>query len=152
MKTFEDAPHPRRYYKNDDAYIDAIYRKNKEIIDRKLSDVGTGRPKALFKTLVKEYIEEGKTPRQSASIVGRSELFVPRAERLGSNAFSALRKDPTSWKAFSSLRSKRDERGRFTKIDTTKLTWDKKQKVYVYNNEVVISFKNSPKITIVKKI
>lgn len=143
--------HPRSYYKSDRHYLDAIYRKNKTLIDTELSG-GSGSPRTTFKTIVNEYLEEGKTIRQSLRIIDRSELFTPRLERLQSNALKTLRRDEKAWEAFSELRSKRNERGQFTKIDTSKMKWDKKQKVYIYNNELIISFKNSPKTTIVKKI
>lgn len=142
---------PPNKYASINHYVNAVYKKNKDLIDSELSGGEKG-PKATLKAMVKEYMEQGKTIGQSLRIIDRSELFTPRAERLQNNALKAMRRDKKAWEAFNELRRKRDERGRFTKIDPSLMKWDKKQKLYIYNNELTVSFKNSPKITIVKKI
>lgn len=146
MKTFE-AQHKKGYYKDTDAWLDAVYRNNKSIMDEGLYK--KGKPKAVFKQAVKEYMDEGMTAKQAVSALARSTIFTPKEERLSENAIKGLIGDKDAYKVFREITK---ERGKYTKIDRSQLVWDKKEKAYIYNGNVRISFENSPKITIVRLI
>ena len=138
MKTFK-AKHNKGFYKSTDAWIEAVYRNNKQIIDLELAKAG--KPKAVFKQIIKEYIEEGLTPTKAMATLAKSTMFTPEAERLKNNMISGLKSDKGAFKAFRELTK---ERGRYAKFDPNKVKWDKSEGVYVYGSNVVISFQNSP--------
>lgn len=125
------------YYKNTNAWIDAVYRNNKELINIKLEGV-LGNKQKVFKNLVKEYMDEGLSPTKAVNTLSRSTVFTEERERLRENAMNALRADKDAYKAF------RTTIGWNTKIDTAKIIYDKDEKVYIYDNKAIISFKNSP--------
>ena len=137
MKTFK-AAHNKGFYKNTDAWIDAVYRNNKSVIDEKLAFAG--KPKATFKQMVKEYITEGLSPTKAVSTIARSTLFTPEVERLKNNFYEGLKGDKAAYQTFRELTK---EKGKYSKFDPNKLKWDKDDKVYVYGN-VIVSFQNSP--------
>lgn len=145
MKTFK-AAHNKGFYKNTDAWIDAVYRNNKSVIDEKLAFAG--KPKATFKQMVKEYITEGLSPTKAVSTIARSTLFTPETERLKNNFYEGLKGDKEAYKAFRELTK---EKGKYSKFDPNKLKWDKDDKVYVYGN-VIVSFQNSPFGIIVRRV
>lgn len=138
MKTFK-AKHNKGFYKNTNSWIDAVYRNNKAIIDTKLAN--TGKPKATFKQMVKEYISEGMTPTKAVSTIARSTLFTPEVVRIKNNFYQGLLGDPSAYKAFRELTK---VKGRYTKFDAEKLKWDKDEHRYIYDSSVIISFQNSP--------
>lgn len=146
MKTFE-AQHKKGYYKDTDAWLDAVYRNNKATMDEGLSR--KGKPKAVFKQIVKEYMDEGMTAKQAVSTLARTTIFTPKSERLSENAIKGLIGDKDAYKVFREITK---VGGRYTKIDRSQLVWNKKEKAYIYNGNVRISFENSPKITIVRLI
>lgn len=138
MKTFK-AKHNKGYYKSTDAWIDAVYRNNKTVIDLKLSKAG--KPKAVFKQIINEYMEEGLTPTKAMSTLAKSTIFTPEVERLHNNMMSGLKGDRAAYKTFRELTK---EHGRYAKFDPEKIKWHKDEGVYVYDGSVVISFQNSP--------
>lgn len=137
MKTFK-AKHNKGFYKSTDKWLDAIYRNNKNIIDKELAFAG--KPKRVFKQMVKEYMDEGLSPTKAVNTIARSTLFTSESERLRNNAYEALKGEKEAYKAFRELTK---EKGKYTKFDQEKLHWNKDDKVYTYNN-VIISFQNSP--------
>lgn len=136
-------------YKNTDKWIDAVYRNNKENIDAHIETTGRTSKKVVFKRLVKEYIDEGKTPKQAVRALERSTIFTEVSSRLENNAYSGLKGDKEAYKAF---REYTKERGRFSKVDKTKMKWDKDNNSYIYDNKVRISYTNSPYSIVVEKI
>lgn len=138
MKTFK-AKKAKNKYKNTDAWLNAVYRNNKAIIDKELSFAG--KPKTVFKKMVQEYVDEGMSPKKAVSTIAKSTLFTSEKERLQSNFYEGLKGDKDAYKEFRELTK---ERGRYSKFDIDKLSWDKTDKVYRYDDNVVISFQNSP--------
>jgi len=139
MKTFK-AKHNKGYYKNTDAWIDAVYRNNKTVIDANLTLAGKS-PKATFKQIIKEYINEGVKPTQAMKTLARSTVFTSRQERLKANLWSGLKGDKAAYKEFRELTK---EKGKYTAFDPDKLVWDRTNNVYTYNNLLKIGFQNSP--------
>lgn len=137
-------------YKNTEAWLDAVYRNNKEYIDSKIIVTSTRESKkAIFKRMVGEYMEEGLSPTKALKTVSKSSVFVPYKERAVSNAYTALKADKLAYQQFRELTK---SGGKYTKIDMGKFVWDPDQKVYVYDNEVIIRFDNSPKQVIVSPV
>lgn len=124
-------------YKNENAWLDAVYRKNKTFIDSKLSVVGEKNKKKVFKQLVKERQDRGETTYRAVKNLGKTEIFTSRRERSQENILKAIKSDKETFKQF------RKEIGFNTKIDTTKFEWDYKDKVYKYGN-TIIDITNSP--------
>lgn len=138
MKTFK-AKHNKGFYKTTDLWIDAVYRNNKDIIDKELASAG--KPKSTFKRIIKEYIDEGMSPTKAMNTLARSTIFTPEVERLKTNFYEGLKGNKAAYTAFRTLTK---ENGRYTKFDINKVKWDKTEGHYVYNNAVIISFQNSP--------
>lgn len=139
MKTFKAAKN-KSAYKNTDAWIDAVYRNNKQVIDAELS-FGKKSGRTIFKQMIKEHMDEGLSPTKAVKTVARSTLFTSTKERITNNFYEGLKNDKDAYKNF---REATKEKGRYTKFDPDKLVWDKKDKVYIYNNKVRISYDNSP--------
>lgn len=151
----------RSKYKSDLAYMRAIYRNNKQVIDEAFP------PEDFYNqsswTSFRRYIEDqlyqhdpitmkviknrrGKPKKISkvqnvVETIARSEKFTSKFERLTANALSGLNKYPAAYRKFRELTK---VRGRYTKIDTSKLEWQPDINGYLYNDEVVVIFKNSP--------
>lgn len=125
-------------YKNTEAWLDAVYRNNKQVIDDALVTTGKTSAKKVFKQLVNEYRAEGMSPTKAVKTLSKTTIFTPEHERLKSNAFKGLRGDKTAMKAF------RKAAGWNEKIDASKMVYDKENHVYVYDNRVTVSFTNSP--------
>lgn len=146
MKTFK-AKKSKSKYKNTNAWLDAVYRNNKDIIDKELSFAGS--PKKIFKQMVAEYMDEGLTATKAVSTIARSTLFTTQKERLQTNFYEGLKADRTAYQTFRELTK---ERGKYSSFDRSKLEWDKEDKVYRYNKDVIISFQNSPYAVIVWRV
>ena len=144
-------------YKNLDRYLDSIYKQNKELIDRKILNeedlaLATNRAKLmkqskkrLFKDYVKEYMDEGHTVDQALKKVSNSRTFLDYEDLARDNMLEGLKEDKEAYKRFRELTK---VKGRYTKIDTSKFEYIGNNE-YAYGN-VIVSFKNSPKETIVK--
>lgn len=141
------AKHPIGFYKSTDAWLDAVWRNNEDRIRKAF--FGIKKPKAAFKASVNEYMSQGLSPEKSMKTLVRSSLFTPPAERFRDNAMAGLKGDKAAYKAFRDMTR---EKGRFTKFDPSKMRYDKKEKVYVYDNRLIISFKNSPQRVDVRPI
>lgn len=138
-------------YKTLDKYLDSIYRQNKELIDRKILNeddlaLATNRAKLLkqskksmFKDYVKEYMDEGHTVDQALRKVSNSRTFLDYEDLAKDNMLEGLKADRDAYKRF---REATKEKGRYTKIDMSKLKYIGNND-YSYGN-VVISFRNSP--------
>ena len=126
-------------YKNKDRWIDAVYRANKAFIDERLENLTNPKQskKTVFKNLVNEYIDEGLAPVKALNTLSKTTIFTDVKDRLHSNVLTALKNENLD-KEFRKLA------GWKNKFDPDKLVWDKDEKIYVYDNKVKISFKNSP--------
>lgn len=141
MKNFAKANKPIGKYKDVNSWLNSVYKNNKELIDKKLSDQ-TGSPKTIFKQLVKEQItSDKKTPTQALKTIARSRIFTEEKEMFREHFWSGLKEHETSYKRFRELTK---ENGRYTKFNPEKLVWNKKDKVYTYDDRLIISFQNSP--------
>lgn len=139
MKTFK-AKHQKGFYKSTDAWISAVYRNNKEVISKELGSDGKS-GKVIFKQMIKEYMSEGLSPTKAVSTIARSTIFTSTKERLLDNFYKGLISDQEAYKTFRELIK---EKGKYTKFDMEKLFWNPQDKVYIYDNSVMISFQNSP--------
>lgn len=147
MQKLLKAKRPRSFYKSTDAWLDAVWRNNEERI--RAAYEGIKKPKASFKSSMKQYMKQGLSPAEAMSTLVKSTIFTPARERFIDNASKGLRGDKAAYKAFRDLTR---EKGRFTKFDPSLMRWDKKEKIYIYNNQVIISFKNSPERVEVRPI
>lgn len=147
MQSVLKAKHPIGFYKSTDAWLDAVWRNNEDRIREAFS--GIAKPKASFKNAIREYMAEGLSPQKSMKTLVRSTLFTPTVERFRDNALAGLKGDKAAYKAFRDMTR---DRGKFSKFDPSKLRYDKKEKIYIYDNRVIISFKNSPQRVDVRPI
>lgn len=148
-------------YKSNNAWIDAIYRANKQRIDIKLqlADRKVSRGRILKQVIVEKlenygyYYEGGPIARFLNSIpkrvfaaatnkVTNSDIFTSAGERAKTNIYQAV-------KDFGQLRQLRQlsgevGRGKKGKITAEDFRWDKNLGMYVYKDKVAIDIKNSP--------
>ena len=141
----------KSYYKSTDAWLDAVYENNKEIIDKAMAKVesvmnGRGTTREAFKEHVNQYIRDGYSPTKAVKTLRKSVIFTSEAERLRNNMYSALKQDKDAYQEFRNLTK---EKGKYTEIDFDKFKWDKDQHMYIYKGQVGISFVNSPQGIIV---
>lgn len=155
MRDFK-ALRPMGSYKDTNAWIDAVYRNNKTIIDQELTfneekkeklikrgiNINlASKPQTIFKQMAKEYIKEGISPTKAIKTIARSTIFTPVSERLNRNAMAGLRKDKNAYKLFRELSK---ESGKYAAIDKSKLRWDASSETYVYDDKIIINYRNSP--------
>ena len=138
----------KSHYKNTNAWLDAIYRNNKQLIDNTLVTTEGTSAKTVFKRLVKENINEGNSPIKAVNKLAKSTVFTSTRDRLVDNAYQGIVGDKEAYKAFRNLTK---ENGRFTKIDRDKFNYDKDTNSYTYDN-VRISFRNSPYGVIIEEM
>lgn len=132
------AAKPKYKYKSEKAWLDAVYRKNKAVIDSTFANVREKNKKKAFKAILNERIEKrGETLYQAVRRIGRTEFFSSRKERAQENILSAIKKDKETFRVF------RLSVGWKEKIDTSKFVWDYEDKVYRYGN-TVIDVRTSP--------
>lgn len=136
-----------------DDYLDNIYYNNQELIDSKaqsfVDNINTNNYRAepmtekdWFKNHVKNYINfDNLSPKQAVDALGRSMMFSSAKENMQNNLMSGL-KNFGAFKQFRELT--KDSKGRYTKIDMSKMVWNKDDQVYIYDNYLIINFKNSP--------
>lgn len=146
-------------YKDLDSYLDAVYRKNKEFIDQKMLndeelELASNRDilkkqskKKLFKNYVKEYMEEGYSVEKALKMVSNSRVFTDYVELAQENTLEGLKEYKAAYRRFRELTKKN---GRYTKIDSSKFTYIGNNE-YVYE-DVLVSFKNSPKAVVIRKL
>ena len=135
------AKHQWSFYKSNDAWLNAIYRANKALIDAAYKNVGESSPRAVFKSQVREYNYSGYDIRQAVKIVSNTRAFRPAGVPwYVENAVQGM-KTMGVWQQFLNLN--RDAQGRFLPFDIYKLKYIG-DKVYLYDNRIVIEFRNSP--------
>ena len=149
----------KSFYKSESAYIDAVYRNNKAYIDshtpQELIDRGVS-PKAFFKAeifRVKQQVNQstGKkfTTNRAIKRVANSKMLNPEmttSDIKKNNFESLLKKDKDIFKEF---REKTKFKGKYTKFDYTKVTFDgyyvingSNAAVYFYEDLVIIEYKS----------
>ena len=134
---------PKGRYKNESAWLDAVYRNNKATINEALEGV-MGSKQSVFKSLVREYKDEGLTPTKALNRLSRSTIFKDYSTRAQENVLQGIRSQGL-------MKGFRRMSGWKTKIDPNKLQFEGGG-TYIYDNKVRIDFKNSPYQIILEKI
>lgn len=121
---FEETTFTRKSYKNEEAYLRALYKKNKGILVEK------GFTYSMFKENIKNIkIEENMTTSQAVRAFGRTRTFMSKEEIEKENFRANTDKDfVKTLKKKAQVKNKRD-------IDFNQdFTWDKTNKVWIHNN------------------
>lgn len=142
MKNFKIPKAPGKY-PNTNAFLNAVYKANKSVIDTAF-DNEAGGPKKTFKNTVKEYLTDKKHPlnvKDALKTIARSTRFTSEVERFKENAWQGIVSDKFVYKRFRELTK---EKGRYTKFDPDKLVWSKADKGYIYNDKFLIKFGGYP--------
>ena len=133
--------HRASFYVSEEAWLNAIYRANKALIDAAYEGKGTRGPRAVFKSQVQEYKAKGYSTRAAVKIVSNTRAFRPAGVPwYVENAVQGM-KSMGVWQQFLNLN--RDAQGRFIPFDIYKLKYIG-DKVYLYDDRIVIEFRNSP--------
>ena len=133
--------HRASFYKSEEAWLNAIYRANKALIDAAYEGKGTRGPRAVFKSQVREYTAKGYSTKKAIKIVSNTRAFRPAGVPwYVENAVQGM-KSMGVWRQFLNLN--RDAQGRLLPFDIYKLKYIG-DKVYLYDNRIVIEFRNSP--------
>ena len=151
---------PRNKYKNDEAYLKAVYRANKDYIDTNIKDEFVelyGTPQKAFNALVKEQMastnySEGRNYNLKEAIKkvnNSSEMNKQwsKSEIKANNFKELLKRDKEIW---NELRKKEfREKGRFAKYDPSKLKYRGQYNdgysnvaVYQYGDTIIIERKS----------
>lgn len=124
-------------YKNESAWLRAVYRNNKTLIDSKLSTVKESNKFKVFKELVNERKTAlGETTYKAVQNLSKTEIFVTRKRRLQENVYKAIKSDKDLMRQF------KQKTGRKA-VDIEKFEWDYEDKVYKYD-DVRVDISNSP--------
>lgn len=135
------AKHKASFYKSEEAWLNAIYRANKALIDAAYQQIGKRGPRAVFKSQVREYTAEGYKTKEAIKIVSNTRAFRPAGVPWYiENAVQGM-KSMGVWQQFLNLN--RDAQGHFLPFDIHKLKYIG-DKVYLYDNRIVIEFRHSP--------
>lgn len=145
------AAHKKSWYGTEDRYLDAVYRKNKEKIDKAFEETKTlfkqmGKNMGSFKTYFKKQVRLVQEVNQvsltkAVKLYANYPMFKSRHEVGVDNFLSGLKKDPEAWNYFRHLN--RDEKGRYLPFDGSKLNWIN-SKLVIYDNKIEVSFLDSP--------
>lgn len=126
-------------YKSTTAWLDAVYRNNREFIDSKLVVTNPrASKKTVFKQLVQEYMDEGMSPTKALNTLSKTTVFTSEAERFRSNVLKAIKEEKETYKQFRKMV------GWKVKIDDSKFVYDKEQHIYIYDGRITVDFRNSP--------
>ena len=129
----------RKDFKTEEAFLKDVFARNREVISSVLGDEAESKFIEQVQSL-KELRDVNV--RQAIKIVSRYEAFTPKSDIMKENAIQGLK----SWDLYRDFRNlTRDEKGRFTKVDYSKLKWDRESNRYVYDNKVAIVYNDSPK-------
>lgn len=145
------AAHKKGWYGTEDRFLDAVYRKNREKIDKTYAETKKmykqlGEPMGSFKSYFKKQVRFVQEARQTSltkalKIYANFPMFKSRGEIAVENFLSGMKKNPEAWNTFRQLN--RDERGRWLEFDPSKLKWVNGKEV-IYDNRILISFLDSP--------
>lgn len=133
---------PRRQFKTNASYLDAVYKRNKHLIDSKLPNTYLSK-KQMFIDLVKEqkqskhlkkYLEKEKISTIDAiKSIERSRTFTTLKEQMAENVIKGLKKSGME-EELKRLSGKK----RILKKD---IYYDREENIYTYK-DIKISFKN----------
>ena len=145
------AAHRKSWYMSEESYLDAVYRKNKELIDKsyKKAFEKAGTDIKVLKSFKKYFKSEVRRLQETNSInlkkavklYANYPIFKSKGEVGIENFLSGLKKNPEAWNYFRHLN--RDEKGRYLSFDPDKLTWIN-SKLAIYDNKIEVSFLDSP--------
>lgn len=119
-------------------YLKDVFRRNREAITKVY---GEGAEDTFIGAVQSMKEVREVNIRQAVTLLSRAKAFTPYEETAKSNVIEAM-KNFDVYQEFRNLT--RDEKGRFTRVDMSKLEWDRDSQSYIYNNRVIISFLNSP--------
>lgn len=132
---------PRRKYKTNASYLDAVYKKNKTLIDSTLPDTHLSK-RQMFIDLVKEQKQSKSLKRildkekvstiDAIKAIDRSRIFTSLREQMLENARKAL-KSTGAEEELKKITGKK-------RILIKDLSYDREENVYMYK-DVKISFK-----------
>lgn len=146
------AAHKKGWYVSEESYLDAIYRKNKELIDKSykkaIEKAGTNIKmlkssyKKYFKSEVRRLQETNSiTLKKAVKLYANYPIFKSKGEVGIDNFLSGLKKNPEAWEYFRHLN--RDDKGRYLSFDPSKMAWITSKEV-IYDNRILVSFMDSP--------
>ena len=139
------------HYKSEARWLYAIYQRNKALIDAAYADAAAEvkSPYRNFKALVQEYtLSRDFKISEALEIIGRTEKFrAGEGTWWQKNVIDGL-KTAGNFKEFQFFTR---VKGRFVAPDPSKLVYVG-DKTYIYDNRVLISFRNSPVEVIVRPI
>lgn len=130
----------RKDFKTEEAFLEDVFARNREVI----SSVLGVNAESKFIDQVQSLKElRDVNVRQAIKIVSRYKAFTPKSDIMKENAIQGLK----SWDLYQDFRNlTRDEKtGRFTKVDYSKLKWDRESNRYIYDNRIAIVYNDSPK-------
>lgn len=136
----------RKDFKTEEAYLKDIFARNQA----KITEVFGNNAETKFINQVQARKRMSNTNVSGAlKQLARTNDFTPYTEIAGENVINALKKYG-KYQTFRGLT--RDEKGRYTKLDRTKLKWDKETGMYIYDNRIAIDIKNSPEEVVLTEI
>lgn len=118
------APKAKKFYKNENAWLNAVYRKNKELIDFSYPSTNGESSKIIFKKQVKQYKSKGYKAYKAVQMTTKTSAFMSK-------------NSPESYKLFTQNFYKgliSDRRG---KAAFLKMTGEKENKIKLGNFEFV---------------
>ena len=143
--------HKKGWYDNEDRFLDAVYRRNRQKIDKAYSEKkkllgDNGKSFGSFKTHFKKQVKLTQEANQvsltkAIKLYANYPMFKSKREVGIDNLLSGLKKNPEAWEYFRNLN--RGEKGQFLSFDPDKLTWVN-GKLAIYDNRIEISFQDSP--------
>lgn len=144
---------PKYTNQTEEEWLNEAYEANKEMIDKvygRVAGVVTGRitTKQSFIYDIKEHAEaygfgdSFTALRKGFDKIAHEGDFMPAQERAIRN-ISGM-KSNLGKNAFYDLQNLTREKGRFSKFDYNKMIWNRKEGVWIYDNRIVIDFRNSP--------
>lgn len=142
------AAKPRKAYKSDEAYLKAVYRKNKAWIDK----MATYKPRVTmersFVNSAMDYVRQGKTAKQAANILASSASFAGKNYRGKINIYNVIMNDKKLYKKFKKETGLKKK----SEFDFDILQWRYSDGGYYLYDDVIINVSQSPyRITIMKK-
>ena len=129
----------RKDFKSETDFLKDVFARNREAITKVY---GKGAEETFIDAVQSMKVAKEINIRQVLNELSRSNAFTPKGDIMKENAIQGLK----SWDLYQDFRNlTRDEKtGRFTKVDYSKLKWDKESSRYVYDGRVAIVFNDSP--------
>lgn len=129
----------RKDFKTETDFLKDVFARNREAITKVY---GEDAEKTFIDAVLSNKEVKEVNIRQAVTLLSRAKAFTPYEETAKRNVIEAMKNFDT-YQEFRNLT--RDEKGRFTRVDMSKLVWDRDSQSYIYNNRVIISFLDSPK-------